>query len=211
MTACRPTPARRPAPPPSPPNSPPPASPCPAPSLSGTSAAANPAAPATPTRPSCTAPTGNGPARPPARPSPGSSPTSDSTTTGNGSTTTASSAPSSPNWKPSPWPSPTPARTPPTPHGQNHPKPRNPAHNIVDERHLTRGRPPTSASPPQVTAKCERLTQVTASVRLSLTPMTTAGDNITGPLGGQTASQTRDRALNAGRLHHLLCRSPASL
>jgi hypothetical protein len=52
-TACRPPEASRPAPPASPPSWPASASRCPARSSSGTSAAASPAAAATPTRPPC--------------------------------------------------------------------------------------------------------------------------------------------------------------
>ena len=116
----------------------------------------------------CTAPTGSGPGRPPGKPSPASSPTTSSTTTGNGSTTTAASAHWSPNSRTSPSPSPTPpgnaSAAPPPPNAQTPQKP----HNPVVALRLTRENLPCQHAFPQVSSKCEDLTNADLGKRSSV-------------------------------------------
>src|SRR5260221_8314611 len=120
---------------------------------------AGPAAPAGPTRPACTARTGSGPARSPPEPSAAGSAPPSARTTRPGSTTTGGSASYSPGSKPS---APPPSK--PTPAGSASPEPHTPApgrspHNTVAAARLTCGQPRDQPPFPQVTAKCEDLTE----------------------------------------------------
>ena len=115
-------------------------------------------APATPTRPGCTAPTGNGPARSPPGPSAAGSAPASSTTTRPGSTTTGGCATCSPSSKP---PEPPPSK--PTPAGSTRTAPPpaipdTPPHNTVSAARLTRGQPRDQPLFAQLRAKREDLT-----------------------------------------------------